>query len=188
MDFTLEHNILKKLGVIGIFRSQANAVNAGEYAQDLANYLGADNPEETTSVSVESSPYSLGGIMTGLYGSFPIVNKFSFEPHALVGFSVATLPASTTKTYESNTKLTTFIWEQSATFAFSYIIGTKAKLDISKRICVLFNIDYYAAKAEWDNVQEVGIGHITNNTKIYMYDYSQKFSTINLIAGLGFKF
>lgn len=187
-DITFGHKILHNLGVTAIYRSQANGVNTGAYAQDLANYFGAGNPAGTTSVSVKSSVFSLGGIMVGLYGTFPIVDKLSFEPRVLVGFSAATLPAMTTETYKSGTKITTFVREQSASFAFSYIIGTEVKLDISKKICLLLNIDFYAAKAEWENVQEIGIGHITGNTEIYKFDYNQKFSTFNLSAGLGFRF
>ena len=187
-DITFGHKILHNFGVTAIYRSQANGVDVDAYAQDLANYFGAGNPAGTTSVSVESSAFSLGGIMAGIYGSFPIADKLSFEPRVLVGFSAATLPAMTTETYESGTKLTTFIREQAASFAFSYIIGTGAKLDISKKICLLLNIDFYAAKAEWENVQEIGIGHISGTTEIYKFDYNQKFSTFNLSTGLGFRF
>ncbi len=187
-DITFGHKILKSLGVTAIYRSQGNSVDVGAYAQDLANYFGRNNQAGTTNVSVESSAYSLGGIMAGFYGSFPMAKKLSFEPRVLVGFSAATLPAMTIETYESWTLHTTFIREQSASFAFSYIIGTGAKLDISKKICLMLNVDFYAAKAEWENVQEIGIGHVSGTTEIYNFDYSQKFSTLNLSTGIGFRF
>jgi hypothetical protein len=187
-DITFCHKIFKNFGVTGIYRSQGNGADVGAYAQDLANYFGASNPAGNTIVSLKSSAYSLGGIMAGLNGSFPIVDKLTFEPRVLGGFSGAILPATTTKAYESNTLLTTFVRAQSSTLAFSYIIGAGLKYDASKKICLLFNIDFYAARAEWDNVQEIGIGHISGETEINYYDFSQKFSTVNLSTGLGFRF
>jgi hypothetical protein len=50
------------------------------------------------------------------------------------------------------------------------------------------NLDYYAARANWYNVQEVSIGHATGTSETNYYDFSHKFSTVNLNAGLGFKF
>lgn len=188
LDFTLGYKIRPKLGLTALLRSQANSLNVGAYAQDLANYFGRNNPALTTSVSVESSAYSIGGIMGGGYGSFLMKDKLSFEPRILIGFSSAILPAMTTETYESGTKLTTFIREQSSTFAFSYIIGTGAKFDMSEKICIMLNMDFYSAKAEWYDVKEVGIGHITGNTEIFEFDYSQKFSTLNICAGVGLRF
>jgi hypothetical protein len=37
-------------------------------------------------------------------------------------------------------------------------------------------------------VQEVSIGHATGTSETNYYDFSHKFSTVNLNAGLGFKF
>ncbi|MBM3418446.1 MAG: hypothetical protein FJY17_05930 [Bacteroidetes bacterium] len=188
IDYTFGHKISKNLGVSAILRSQANGVDVGVYAQGLANYLGASNPSESTSVRVKSSVYSLGGLLAGIYGTFPIANKLSFEPRAMVGFSAATLPSMTTEAFESGTKLTTFIQEQASTVAFSYIIGTGVKLNVSKRICVLLNLDFYAAKAKWENVQVIGIGHITGTTEIRYFDYNHNFGTVNISTGLGFRF
>ena len=188
MDFTCGYKIRENIGLIAIYRSQANGVDVGAYAQDLANYFGTGNPAGTTSVTVESNVYSLGGIMAGTYGAFPIADKLSFEPRILIGFSAATLPAMTTETYYRSTLLTTFIREQPATWTFSYNIGTGAKLELSEKICLTLNLDFYAARAEWDNVQEVGIGHMSNTTEIYQFEYRQKFSTFNVSTGLGFRF
>ena len=187
-EITFSHKIRPKFGITATSRGQANGVDVGAYAQDLANYFGSGNPSGNTSVSVESSVYSLSGIMAGLYGSFIIANKFSFEPRVLIGFSTATLPAMTITTYESKTKLTTFVSEHATSVAFSYIIGAGARYDLSKKICMMLNADFYSTNAEWDNVQEIGIGHITGDTEINYYDFGQKFRSFNISTGLGFRF
>jgi hypothetical protein len=182
-DISFGYKFRPKLGVTAVWRGQANGIDVGTYAQSLANFFGSG------SVSVETSAYTLGGIMTGLYGSFPIAAKLSFEPRALVGLSNARLPAKTTVAYNSSgTQLVTWTQDQAETVTFSYIIGAGAKFDVSKKICLLFNVDFYSAKAEWENVREISVGHVTGTTEIRKYDYKQNFSTVNISAGFGFRF
>ena len=182
-DISVGYKLRPKLGVTAVWRGQANGIDAATYAQSLANYFGSG------SVSIETSAYSLGGIMAGLYGSFPIAENFRFEPRALIGFSAATLPERTTVAYSSSgTKLVTWSQDQAETVAFSYILGLGGKLDLSKKICLLFNADFYAANAEWGNVREISIGHVTGSTEINNYYHNQNFRTVNLSAGLGLRF
>jgi hypothetical protein len=187
-DISFCYKLNPKFGVIGIWRGQANRLNLSDYAQDLANYFGSGNPTGSTSVSVESSAYSLGGIMAGLFGSFPITDKLSFVPRTLIGFSTATMPEMTTKSYYNGIHLTTFTKERAETVTFSYIIGAGVKLDASSTICLIFNLDYYSAKANWQDVSVIGIGHVTATTDVKQYDYKYTFSTFNITGGLGFKF
>lgn len=182
-DISFGYKFRPNLGVTAIWRGQANAIDAGTYAQSLANYFGSG------SVSVETSAFALGGMMAGLYSSFPISDKLSFEPRALFGYSTARLPAMTTVAYSSSgTKLITWAQDHAEKITFSYILGVGAKLDLSKKTCLLFNVDFYGAKAEWENVREISIGHITGTTEIRNYDIKQNFSTVNASAGFGFRF
>jgi hypothetical protein len=188
LDISFNYKFHPKLGVTAVWRGQGNSIDVGNYAQDLANYFGSGYPAGNTSVSVETSAYSLGGIMAGLSGSFPIADQLYFEPKALIGFSAATLPEMTTKSYYNGILLTTFTRDKAETTTFSYIIGAGAKLDVSNSICLLFNLDYYSAKAIWENVRMIGIGHITGDTDIKGYDYEYTFRTLNITGGLGFRF
>lgn len=188
MDFTFGYKISKKLGVTAIYRSQVNGHDMVAYGEGWENYLDYRYPSVSSSVNVESTSFALAGIMVGINGSFLIGNNISFEPRIVIGPSVATLPAMTTEMYESGTKLLTTIRPQAGTFAFSSIIGAGIKLDITKKLCLLGNIDFYTANVLWKDVEEISIGHITGTTEKNYYDYSQKFTTINISAGLGFRF
>lgn|GEM_PF-5584310 len=88
----------------------------------------------------------------------------------------------------SGTKLVTWSQDQAETVALSYILGLGGKLDLSKKICLLINADFYAANADWGNVREISFGHITGKTEIDYYYQYQNYRTINLSAGLGFRF
>lgn len=187
-QITFGYKFHPNIGILGISQGQANAVNIGEFAQDLANYYGASNPSGNTSVAVESSVYSLSGMMAGLFGSFRIAKKLNFEPRLLIGLSTATRPKITQETYDGGKKLTTFIDEQASTLTFSYMLGAGAKFDISDKLCLLSNIDFNAANAYWENVQSISIGHISDTIKINEFDQQQKFRTINISMGVGFRF
>jgi hypothetical protein len=187
-DITFAYNFHSKLGIKSILRGQANPLDAGTYAQDLANFLGEGNPMGSTSVSVKSSVYSLNGTLIGLNGSFPIAKTINFEPFALIGFSTATLPSMTVESFYYQNKINSIYQEQATTNSFSYIIGAAAKLNLSEQICLMLNLDYYASKAEWDNVRVITLGHVSRTTEVRNYKYEQKFSTINFSGGVGFRF
>jgi hypothetical protein len=187
-DIAFAYNFHPKLGVKSIMRGQANPLDAGTYAQDLADFLGEDYAAGSTTVSVQSSVYSLGGMLVGLNGSFPIEKNIKFEPYALIGLSTATLPSMMVESFYYQNKMNSIYQEQATTNSFSYIIGASAKLNLSEQICLLLNLDYYASKAEWNNVRVITVGHVSRTTEVRNYRYEQKFSTINLSGGVGFRF
>jgi len=47
---------------------------------------------------------------------------------------------------------------------------------------------FFPGLGQMYNVQEVSIGHATGTSETNYYDFSHKFTTVNLSAGLGFKF
>ena len=182
-DISFGYKLKPNWGLTAVWRGQANVFDAATYAQSMANYLGAGY------VSVSRTPYTLGGVLGGIYGSYPTKYKFIIEPRLLLGFSTATLPGMTTMAYnDAGTKLVTWVQQDASTLTYSYIIGVGSRVDLSDRLCLFLNLDYYAARANWYNVQEVSIGHATGTSETNYYDFSHKFSTVNLNAGLGFKF
>ncbi|MCC7296955.1 MAG: hypothetical protein IT244_01375 [Bacteroidia bacterium] len=182
-DISFGYKLLPNLGLTAVWRGQANSFDAATYAQSMENYLGAGY------VSVQRSPYSIGGIMAGVYGSYPTKYKLIIEPRVLCGISTATLPALNTMAYNhAGTKLVTWSQEEATTIAFSYIIGAGSRVDLSKKFCLFLNLDYYAARANWYNVQEISYGHATGTSETNFYNFSHKFSTVNFSGGFGFKF
>lgn len=187
-DFKFSYLLNPKIGVVGIWRGQSNFYNSGAYAQGMANYLGAGSPPGSTTVYVESGSYSLGAIMAGVYSPFSMKDRFSVEPHLLLGIAAPTMPSRTTEAYDDGIKLTTFAREQSTAISFAYNLGASFKMDILKSTCLILNLDFYSTRASWTNVRNIGIGHITNKAEIKYFDYYQRIRSLNLSAGLGFKF
>jgi len=182
-DFSFGYKLRPNMGLTAIWRGQANRFDAATYAQSMANYFGSGY------VSVQRSPYSISGLMAGVFGSYPTKYKFIIEPRVLAGFSTPTLPAMNTMAYnDAGIKLVTWSQEEAATIAFSYIIGLGSRVDLSEKFCLFLNLDYYAARANWYNVQEISIGHITGTSETKYYDFSHKFSAVNFSAGFGFRF
>lgn len=187
-EISFSYTFHPKIGLTALWRGQVNRIDIGNYAQDLANYFGAGYPAGTTSVNVETSGYSLRGMMAGIYGSFPILDKLSFQPRLLVGISTAILPEITTKSYYMKDLLTTFIQSRAETTTFSYIVGAGLKLDVSNSVSLLLHIDRCVARPNWENVKVTGIGHITGTVDVNNYDFEYTFTTNNIIGGLGFRF
>lgn len=188
LDITFGYKTHPHLGFTVVWRGQVNYMDVGAYAQNMADYIAVGNPPGSVAVSVKSSAYTLGGIMAGVYGSYLLSPMVHFEPRVLLGFSSAKLPSMTTETYYMGNIMTTFIQEEANTSTFSYIIGAGLSIDLSKRSYLLLNMDYYAAKAKWEDVKVIGIGHVTQTTEIRQYTITQDFGTINLLAGLGYRF
>jgi hypothetical protein len=182
-DLSFGYLLRPNFGLTAVWRGQANLFDASTYAQSMANFFGDG------SVSVVRSPYSLGGLMAGVYGSYPTKYKFIIEPRVLAGFSTATLPGMTTVAYsDAGTKLVTWTQEEATNFALSYIIGVGSHVNLSDKFSLFINLDYYAARANWHNVQEISIGHVTGTSETNYYDFSHKFSTVNFSGGIGFRF
>jgi hypothetical protein len=182
-DFKFSYLLNPKLGVVGIWRGQSNFYNSEAYAQGMANYLGSG-----ATVYVASGGYSIGGIMAGIFSPYQLKDKFSAEPHLLLGIAVPTMSERTTETYSNGKKMTTFVREQSAVISFAYNLGASLKMDIFKSSCLLFDFDFYSTSGYWPTVRNIGIGHVSNSAEINYYDYYLRIRTLNLSAGLGFKF
>lgn len=96
-DITCGHLLTPKFGAIAMLRGLAHLVDVGTYSNGLANYLRSGYPSGSTTVNYWSNTYSSGGMMGGIYGSFPFKSKLTVEPKGLIGFTSATLPASKQK-------------------------------------------------------------------------------------------
>jgi hypothetical protein len=187
-DFSFGYQLHPKLGLLAIFRSQANGVDAGSQAQGFENELRATYPTMSPSVTMQSSVYSFGGMLAGAYGKLPISEKLSFEPRLLLGLAAPSLPSSTTETFSSGSKMSTFIQNETVAFAFAYNIGAGFKYEIGKKYFFLMNMDFYAAKATFENIEMVYIGHVTKDFEREYYYQTANYSTINMNAGFGFRF
>jgi hypothetical protein len=186
-DITFGYKFHPSLSVATLLRGQVNTFNAGDYAQGMADFLGAGYPAGSTSVSVYSSNYSMGGIMAGIIGSFPVVDKVSFDPRVLIGYSTNRLPSMTQYAYAYDKLLLTTVQEDAETISFSYLIGAGAKVALNHKTCLLFNIDFYSAKAKWNDVQYIYLQNVTRDFNIRYYDIEQVFSTVNISMGVYYK-
>lgn len=187
-DYTFGYQIKPKLGLIAVLRNQANGVDASSQAQGFENELRATYPTSSPSVTMQSDLYSFGGILVGTYGKLPISDKLSFEPRFLLGLSVPVLPTSTTETFSSGSRVSTYIQNETVTFALSYNIGTGIKYEIGKKYYFLMNLDFYAANPYFQNIEVTYFGHVTKEFEREYYYQQAYFSTFNMNTGFGIRF
>lgn len=162
-------------GVTALLRGQANPTDA----QGLADEFASQNPG--INWTVESDAWSLGGLMFGGFGSFPISEKASFDTRAMIGFLSATSPElKVTGTGSGGTA-----WvKQGSTSAtsFAYLIGAGFKFDIGSKVYLLTNLDYLGSNPEFNDVElTASDGSKETDT------WSQSMGTINFSVGLALK-
>ncbi len=176
-DVSFQYKLGKYFGVSALLRGQANTTDAQAIANELAREIN------NVLWTVESNPWSIGGILIGGSASVPIGlnDKISFESRAMFGFLNATSPEINI-TGRTNSQSEWAKQQSKMATAFSYLFGAGFKFNIAKRFCVLTNIDFLSAKPEFKDVL------ITNSKGDYITNtFSQKFGTINIGFGIGLR-
>ena len=176
-DVSFQYKFGKYFGISALLRGQANTTDAQAIANELAREIN------NVLWTVESNPWSIGGILIGGSASVPIGlnDKISFESRAMFGFLNATSPEINI-TGRTNSQSEWAKQQSKMATAFSYLLGAGFKFNIAKRICILTNIDFLSAKPEFKDVL------ITNSKGEFISNtFSQKFGTINIGLGIGLR-
>lgn len=175
-DITFAHKLGDGLfGITGLLRGQANPTDVGALADEFANeYPGVY-------WTVESDGWGIGGLMVGGYGSFPVSDKISFDPRAMIGFLSASSPEWTI--VGTGPGGTAWVKQSSRTAtSFSYLMGAGFKFDIGKKLHLLTNLDCLGSRPEFMNVE------VTASDGSRDIDtWSQRMGTLNLTVGLALK-
>jgi len=125
------------------------------------------------SVNIASDPWSAGFMMGGLQLGIPS-GKSMFGLRAMGGFASANSPKTSI-----NDGFSFYEQEAKTASAFSFDIGALVKINLSERICLLGNVDYFSTTPKFTGV-------ITfDGTTI---DFEQKITVVTVTLGVGFNF
>lgn len=175
-DITYAQKFGKSLGMTILLRGQANSVDP----DPLIDELYAQVPGVPWSASTGN--WGMGGFMAGLYGSFPMGGeKVTFDTRAMIGYISATSPEITISGFAD----TQYFWvttESATGEAFGFLIGAGVNFHIGQRLGLLLNFDFLGAKPEFLDVGTyTSLGTLTYDT------YQQQFSTLNIGAGIAYR-
>jgi len=177
VDLTYAQKFGKNLGMTLMLRGQANGVDA----QPLIDELYNQSPQ--ASWTADHGTWGIGGFMGGLYGSYPMgeSGKVTFDIRAMMGYINATSPEITV--YGNYLGSTFWVRTESADAgAFAYLVGAGIKFGIGGHLALLLNFDYLGATPEFVDVGTYSsIGTYTEDT------YQQKFGTVNVGVGVGYR-
>ena len=175
-DISFAYKLGKSFGLSAMIRGQANPVDN----QVLLDELYKENP--TVSWTADSKAWTIGGLLFGGYGSFPIgQGKTSFDARAMIGFLHASSPDITLTGVQGGTSAWVKLNSASAT-SFSYLFGAGFKFNVGSKVCLLLNLDYLGSSPEFQNVKTTtSIG--TSDT----HTFKQSFGTINFGVGVGLR-
>ncbi len=167
----------KTFGMTLMLRGQANPVDAQPLVDELHSYY------PTLNWTSQNTNWEIGGLMGGLYGSFPLSasNKITIDTRAMVGYLSATSPEITVTASEGGNSL----WvktESAVGGTFGYLIGAGFKFGLGKHLGLLLNADYMGATNQFEDVATYNsIGFYTRDT------YEQTFGTVNVGVGIGWR-
>lgn len=176
-DLTFAQKFGKTIGMTLMLRGQANGVDT----DPLVNELIVEAPD--ASWSAEADTWGIGGFLGGLYGSIPMgaSGKVTFDTRAMIGYLNATSPQIT---LYGDFQGTTF-WvntESASAGAFAYLLGAGFRFNLGNHFCILTNLDYLGAKPEFYEVATTtSVIDLSTNT------YQQKFGTVNVGAGIAYR-
>ena len=134
------------LGIAALLRGQVNPTDA-QAMEDFYN-----NSFSGANWTVNGESWKLGGLLLGGYGSFPISEKTSFDTRVMAGFLNSALPSFTvTATNDGSTGW--YKHESVTAISFAYLAGVGLKFDISPKLYLLTNVDYWASNPKFKDVK-----------------------------------
>ena len=175
LDINIAYKLGRNFGLFGSLRGQTNNFDNAAFATELANQTGYD-------WSVSSKPWSIGGLMFGGYGSFPVSKKVSFDTKSLIGIlRIATPEINSTLSGSGGS-----VWVKQNSvnsISFTYLLGSGFKFDITEKICLMTHLDYLVSKPEFRNVEII----TSDGGAPLKSTFTQNIQTINFFVGVGLR-
>jgi len=153
-------------GITALLRGQYNDLDAQKIENDL-----------NAGLTVDADGWSVGGLMVGGFGEFPISSKVTFDPRLMIGFMNTSSPEITISGNGDWIKQSS-----SDATSFAYLMGAGFKFNVGKKLYLLTNIDYLRSKPEFSDVEIIA----SDGTRDFT-TWSQTISTINLSIGIALK-
>lgn len=165
----------KNFGVTAMLHRQVNPV-------DVQDILGVVlNRIPRSDIRVESTPWVIGSLLVGGYGSLPISKNITLDTRAMIGYISAASPEIN---IEIENGMGQYWAKQSSVVSpsFAFLIGTSFRFDVAKNIFLLTNLDYLQSSVEFSNIEVKSyFGDRASVTNI------QNVQTINFSVGIGLK-
>ena len=177
IDISYATKLGKSFGISVLLRGQSNAIDNHRIEAELSKL----NPGINFTVS--SKNWGASNLMIGGYGSFPLNsdNHSSFETRALIGILSGTSPEILFNATYGNTSQNYITRSVSAT-SYSFLIGVGFKFEVSKKLCVLTNVDILGSEPKF-NYKVITY----STTPGESFDFRQQITTVNVGVGVGFR-
>lgn len=162
-------------GITALLRGQRFTTNEeGIEASSAIVYPGVD-------WQVTSDAWQIGGLMTGLFGSFPVRDIATFEIKGMIGLMNAQLPPFTLNVTGENGNSAGYRRSEASETAFSYLLGIGFNFNLSEDLLLLTNLDYQGALYEYWNVRTI----VTSEpNSVTTWKISTRALTFNVGVGL----
>lgn len=175
-DFSFGYKLGKYFGIAAMLRGQSNPIDA------VAIETASANSFPGIAWNVDADPWSLGGLMLGLYGSFPIgPGQTAFETRLLIGHMSVTLP-EIMLTGSVNGITFRGISESKTAGGFAVLLGGNFRFNVGRKISLLAMLDLNLTSVEFENV----FTYYSDGTAD-VHTFTQDFSMVNLGFGIAYR-
>jgi opacity protein-like surface antigen len=173
LNFNFSYKFNENLGVAALWTGNAHPVDVDE----MVDLFWSIDP--SLNWEVESEAWSSGALMGGLLVSFPS-DQVDFDIKALIGYSTSTIP-NIDVTASDGFSIATIKQNEASTLAFAVNLGAGLRYNVSEKIALTLNLDYFSTKPEFEVSTTSNFGASSND------DIEQQMNMMNISFGIGYR-
>jgi hypothetical protein len=187
LEIVLNYKVTKAFGLTLLAGGQLNKQNV----KSMTDYFMQYAPSDNTIYKATTRNWKIGKILAGAFLKIPISHKFYFEPRLLAGGLKTSAPGYQDSFDEFiNGSLvangTQRIGDHPLPWAFCYQTDCDFSWHYNSKISFLMSINYSHASSESKFIRYTVLVPPPSNPKQYQTNY--KMESVNVLAGVGFKF
>jgi opacity protein-like surface antigen len=173
LNFNFSYKFNDYLGIAALWTGNAHPVDVDKMVDvfwSVDPYLNWE---------VKSEAWSSGALMGGLFASIPYDNGY-FDLKALIGYSSSTIPIIDVTASDGSSSINLRQNEASA-LAFAINLGAGLRYNVSDKIAMTINMDYFMTKPEFEVATTSDFGYSSVDA------IGQTMKMINISFGIGYR-
>jgi len=173
LNFNFSYKFNENLGVAALWTGNAHPIDVDE----MVDLFWSIDP--SLNWEVETEAWSSGSLMGGLLVSFPF-DKVDFDIKALIGYSSSTIP-NIDVTASDGSESVNIKQNETSALAFAFNLGAGLRYNVSDKIALTVNMDYFSTKPEFEVATTSDFGYSSND------DIEQTMNMMNISFGIGYR-
>jgi hypothetical protein len=172
LNLNFNYKFNENLGFAALWTGNAHPIDVDE----MVDLFWSIDP--SLNWEVETEAWSSGSLMGGLLVSFPY-DKVDFDIKGLIGYSSSTIPNIDVTASDGSTAVN-IKQNEAVAMAFAVNLGAGLRYNVSDKIALTINMDYFSTKPEFEVATTSNFGYSSND------DFKQTINMLNISFGIGY--